>query len=113
MRLLRTRLAAVPFLYNFEEKSRWTIQFEVGIVAAAFAIASFLWKFSFAKNRGFEGGKFAMYSFKVLLRKIHRLLFNCLALLLQKSKVPLRKCTDRERKVQPQHTFTDKVNTSA
>ena len=62
MRLLRTRLAAVPFLYNFEEKSRWTIQFEVGIVAAAFAIASFLWKFSFAKNRGFEGGKFAMYS---------------------------------------------------
>ena len=84
MRLLRTRLAAVPFLYNFEEKSRWTIQFEVGIVAAAFAIASFLWKFSFAKNRRFEGGKFAMYSFKVLLRKIHRLLFNRLALLLQK-----------------------------
>ena len=42
MRLLRSRLAAaVPFLYNFEEKSRWTIQFEVGIVAAAFAIASF------------------------------------------------------------------------
>ena len=55
MRLLSSRLAAVPFLYNFEEKSRWTIQFEVGIVAAAFAIASFLWKFSFAKNRGFEG----------------------------------------------------------
>ena len=43
MRLLRTRLAAVPFLYNFEEKSRWTIQFEVGIVAAAFAIASFFY----------------------------------------------------------------------